>query len=93
MKKLMTIKIKNKMLYDTGFNMMLARMSNDFIEEIADGTAELDWVDWTDKDKAKITILIEGDSEEMKKLLKTSLRERFAMRTIKPFIEIIVEDA
>ena len=92
MKKMIEIKVKNKMIYDRGFTIIIGKLMKDFGNELENGTAFIDWDDWTHEKQATIRVTVIGEPKVIEEITKRSLRERMSLFTMKPFVSIEVKD-
>lgn len=92
MKKWLVLTLKQRIVYDSFANMLMAKLMNEYEVPIKEGKMYIELKDWNDNDKGQIIIEMEASPEEIAMWTKKTIRERIGMGLARMAIKIDVVD-
>jgi len=88
MKKQLIVTIKNRFMFNQLYPMFISRLGKQFEEEILDGKMFINTPEWTEKEKGRIVIEMDGTEEEIDAWTKKGFRDRATMGALRPLMKI-----
>jgi len=88
MKKLLIITIKNRFFFNQLYPMFITRIGKQFLKEILDGKMFINTPKWTEKNKGRIVIEMNGTEDEISTWTKKGFKDKAAMGALRPVMKI-----